>query len=75
MTQEHIANASSTLVLRLTLEHLLMLYRSRHKSRYFFPSLVLGLNMQTLKFILVTMIGLRILVVETVRNFFEFEFF
>lgn len=31
--------------------------------------------MQTLKFILVTMIGLRILVVETVRNFLNLNSF
>ena len=52
------------------LKHLLMFYRNRHESRFFFPSPVLSLNMQTLKFILVTMIRLRILVVETVRGFF-----
>lgn len=52
-----------------------MLHRSRHESRFFFPSPVLGLNMQTLKLILVTMISLRILVVETVSSFLNLNSF
>lgn len=53
-----------------------MLYRTDMKAVvFFFPSPVLSLNMQTLKFILVTMIRLRILVVETVRGFFNLNSF